>query len=217
MSFKSFKNISSLRTKQKVGTAVTPLPVNFTSSTLQISGQTGSSSYINGTYTTSRSSIYSSSYNDYLAFNGLNTFNTSNDAWVSGNGTYDTTTRICKSNVTTNLMNNTAIKGEWVGINLPYALNLSSYSILARQCDIKNGTNSGPTIWYIVGSNTGVDNSWVQLDYQNISFTFWSDKATPTIFNLSTTPPTSYEYFRIIVNAAAYNSFVGIQQFNLIN
>ena len=108
---------------------MTPLPVKFTSSTLQISGQTGSSSYVNGT---SRSSIYSGAYKDYLAFNGLTSSNASNDAWVSGNQTYDTTTRICKSNVTTILMNNTSIIDEWLGINLPYALTLSSYSILVR-------------------------------------------------------------------------------------
>ena len=138
MSFKSFKNINNLKTKKTViiGTVVTPLPVKFTSSTLQISGQTGSSSYVNGTYTTSRSSIYSGAYNDYLAFNGLTSSNASNDAWVSGNQTYDTT------NVTTILMNKTSIIGEWLGINLPYALTLSSYSILVRGMGSRGGQST---------------------------------------------------------------------------
>ena len=80
---KSFKNISNLRlsrvSKNTTVISITPLPLQFTSSTLTISSYTGNEIYKNGTYNTSSSSMYNVvEFANYLPFN-LNP----PDGWVS--------------------------------------------------------------------------------------------------------------------------------------
>ena len=119
---KSFKNISNLRlsrvSKNTTVTSITPLPLQFTSSTLIISSYTGDEIYKNGTYNISSSSMYNTvDFANYLPFN-LNP----PDGWVSANGSYDVLTSLSTTNVQTTLTNATKIIGEWVGIQLPYSV-----------------------------------------------------------------------------------------------
>ena len=70
---KSFKNISNLRLSKVIKTttitSITPLPLQFTSSTLTISSYTGDEIYKNGTYNISSSSMYNTiDFANYLPF-----------------------------------------------------------------------------------------------------------------------------------------------------
>ena len=77
--------------------------------------------------------------------------------------------------------------------------------------------NTGPTSWSIVGSNTGIDGSWVQLDRQIVPSSSWHLKTILTVFSLTTVPTIAYSYYRIIILIAGTQySYVGIKQFNLI-
>ena len=137
---KSFKNISNLRLSRVIKTttvtSITPLPLQFTSSTLTISSYTGDEIYKNGTYNISSSSVYNAvDFANYLPFN-LNP----PDRWVSQNNSYNIITSLSTTNVRTTLTNSTKIIGEWVGIQLPYSVKISSYELMLRNIDI-----AGPT------------------------------------------------------------------------
>ena len=210
---KSFKNISNLRLsrviKNTIVTSITPLPLQFTSSTLTISSYTGDEIYKNGTYNISSSSMYNTiDFANYLPFN-LNP----PDGWVSANNSYDVLTSLSTTNIQTTLSNTTKIIGEWVGIQLPYSVIISSYELMVRNVDIAGPTkNTGPTIFSLLGSNTGVDGSWIEINNQNISSSVWSANAfIPTRFEITTTIP-SFSYFRLVVtNAGTQYPYLGIK------
>jgi len=87
-----------------------------------------------------------------------------------------------------------SIGGEWVQIQLPYKLQLTTYTLYPRQNLAWNYRY--PTKFYVVGSNDGT--TWYQIDYQTLS-------SAPT----NTTGPITYTintlsrcmYFRLITNA----------------
>ena len=215
---KSFKNISNLRLSRVIKntaiTSITPLPLQFTSSTLTISSYTGDEIYKYDIYNTSSSSTYNIvEFVNYLPFN-LNP----PDGWVSQNNSYDVSTSLSTTNVQTTLTNATKIIGEWVGIQLPYSATISSYEMMVRNVDIAGSTkNTGPTIFSLLGSNTGIDGSWIEINNQNISSSIWSTNVfIPTRFEITTTIP-AFSYFRLVVtNAGTLYPFVGIKQFKLL-
>ena len=215
---KSFKNISNLRLSRVIKntaiTSITPLPLQFTSSTLTISSYTGDEIYKYDIYNTSSSSTYNIvEFVNYLPFN-LNP----PDGWVSQNNSYDVSTSLSTTNVQTTLTNATKIIGEWVGIQLPYSATISSYEMMVRNVDIAGTTkNTGPTIFSLLGSNTGIDGSWIEINNQNISSSIWSTNVfIPTRFEITTTIP-AFSYFRLVVtNAGTLYPFVGIKQFKLL-
>ena len=109
---KSFKNISNLRLSRVIKntaiTSITPLPLQFTSSTLTISSYIGDEIYKHGTYHISSSSMYNTiDFANYLPFN-LNP----PDGWVSANNSYDILTSLSTTNVQTTLSNTTKIIGD---------------------------------------------------------------------------------------------------------
>ena len=215
---KSFKNISNLRlsrvSKNTTVTSITPLPLQFTSSTVTISSYTGDEIYKNGIYNTSSSSMYNVvEFANYLPFN-LNP----PDGWVSGNGSYDVITSLSTTNVQTTLTNATKLIGEWVGIQLPYSVKISSYELMVRNVDIAGPTkNTGPTIFSLLGSNTGIDGSWIEINNQNISTSVWSANVfIPIRFEITTTIP-AFSYFRLVVKNAGFQyPYLGIKQFKLL-
>lgn len=216
---KSLKSISNVKISTIFPTILKPLlPLSslFKSTLLTISGIVGSDAYLNGNYVASSSSNYSTSYMSYLAYNGSVSTGTTGDAWVSGNGSYSTATGQCVSTTKTTLSDTTILSGEWLDLNTPNPILLSSYSLLARNADfVSSMKNTGPTLWYIIASNTGVDGSWVLLDTQTVLSSFWHLKTVPSPFILSPTPTTAYSYYRIVVKTAGTQySYLGIKQFN---
>ena len=200
--------------KNTAVTSITPLPLQFTSSTLTISSYTGDEIYKYDIYNTSSSSTYNIvEFVNYLPFN-LNP----PDGWVSQNNSYDVSTSLSTTNVQTTLTNATKIIGEWVGIQLPYSATISSYEMMVRNVDIAGLTkNTGPTIFSLLGSNTGIDGSWIEINNQNISSSVWSANVLiATRFEITTTIP-AFSYFRLVVrNAGTQYPYLGIKQFKLL-
>ena len=216
---KSFKSISNVKiNKTTIKKNITPLPKLFTSTLLTISGVVGDYSFQNGNYVTSSSSNYNTSYQSYIAFNGSTTSSGSGDAWVSGNNSYSITTGQCVTNISTTLTNGTILIGEWLGLQIPNPLSISSYSIVTRNVDMVSSLkNTGPTVWSIIASNTGVNGSWILLDSQTVSSSLWHLKTVPITFSLLTVPTTTYLYYRIVIKTAGTQySYAGIKQLNFI-
>ena len=69
----------------------------------------------------------------------------------------------------------------------------------------------------LMGSNTGIDGSWLEINDQNISSSVWSANVfSLTRFEITTTIP-SFSYFRLVVkNAVTQYPYVGIKQFKLL-
>ena len=215
----SLKSISYIRVSKMIKSKnITPLPNFFTSTLLTISGVVGDYAFQNGNYVSSSSSDYDANFQSYLAYNGSVTTSNTGDAWVSGNGSYSISTGQCLTTTITTLTDGTTLKGEWLGLKIPNPLIITSYSLVARSIDMVSlNKNTGPTSWSIVGSNTGIDGSWVQLSSQNVTSDLWHLKTVPIVFYLLTVPTIGYSYYRIIILIAGTQySYVGIKQFNLI-
>jgi hypothetical protein len=174
-----------------------PAGGNFGSNTLVISSLTGTSSFMNGTYIASQSSTASS----WSAWRAL--YNNTNDFWhssyqgdgypqmayngaspslyVGGGAGYFWNTKV----------SGVDIPGEWIQIQFPYELQLTSYYLLCRAGFPWN--NRGPKIFYVAGSNDGI--SWTKVDYQNLDAIPSGNSATFTV-----TGGAFYSYFRLIIN-----------------
>ena len=213
----SLKSISNVKNKSLFFKNITPLPDSFTSTTINISNVNGGYTFQNGNYITSSSSNYNSSYQSFLAYNG-NVSVSIGDSWVSMENSYNVVTGECITTTTTTLDNNIVLKGEWLGIKLPNPLIISAYELLVRSVDMMSfNKNTGPTVWSIIASNTGIDGSWVLLDSQTVSSSLWHLKTVPIIFSLIPVPMTPYSYYRIVVQKAGTQySYLGIKQFNLL-
>ena len=140
------------------------------------------------------------------------------DGWVSVNGSYDVSTSLSTTNVQTTLTNATKIIGEWVRIQLPYSVIISSYELMVRNVDIASPTkDTGPTIFSLLGSNTGINGSWIKINNQNISSSLWSANVfIATRFEITTTIP-AFSYYRFVVrNAGTQYPYLEIKQFKLL-
>lgn len=169
--------------------------------TLDVTSYTGSNTYQNGRYIASASSSAGANY-PYNAFDGsLNTIwhcaytginGYSQQPYVLATGLYQGGG---SSYVYATAVNGVgSIAGEWLQIQLPYQLQLTTYSLYPPQITFTWLTRS-PKIFYVVGSNDGV--TWFQVDYQNL--TSFPNDYKPLTYN-ATTNTNAYSYFRIIIN-----------------
>ena len=96
--------------------------------------------------------------------------------------------------------------GEWVQIQLPSAVSLTSYSLQARS----DYYNQSPSAWYIAGSNDGI--TWYQVDNQSGQAS-WSGGL---VIYYSVSAASSYTYYRIVVtNNMSSNSVCCIGEWRL--
>jgi hypothetical protein len=91
----------------------------------------------------------------------------------------------------TTTVSGSSIAGEWLQLQLPMAIVLTSYSMYARFA----WTFRMPYQFVIAGSNDGT--TWTTVNSQN-GINTWSGQ-TPITF--TSTSPTPYSYFRLIVQA----------------
>jgi len=180
---------------------VSATPQAFSSDTLTVTSALNS--FENGTYTASASS-YVSGAEAFYSFNG-----NINDIWhsaYSGNNGYTqfpyNTSGVYQGGGSAPLTYSTTIQsvgsigGEWVQIQLPYKLQLSTYTLYPPQGAGANWATRYPTIYYIVGSTDGT--TWYQVDYRT-----FSGPITPSIGPLTYTTTSNtnyYSYFRLITN-----------------
>ena len=157
---------------------------------------TANTSYLNGTYGAgsyvASASSTGASYPGYTAFNKVlgDTYN----AWASDTLFYNSTgvyTGIFK----TVDINNISYNGDWLQIQLPIAIILTSYSITSRS-SAGAYTFTSPTKWYILASNDGT--IWYIIDNQTqTSSVVWT--AASQIKTYSINNSQNYKYYRIIV------------------
>ena len=134
--------------------------------------------------------------------------------YLNINGSYQGGGRNSASYFTTpinNVGNKNDVNGEWLQIQLPEPVRLSSYSILVPSQ--QGNVNFFPEKFILAGSNDG--NSWTYIDFQDIkSQNYHLSDRKPISFDLNTIEP--YNYYRlIIIKMPNNNTIVRINQFSL--
>jgi hypothetical protein len=216
------------------------IPINtgekFTDNTLTINKENKTRKFI-----VTSSSFFSDPYKPFKAFNGTtdnnifwqsNTYPNPNNPepiitkpkipnpytqspYVSDDGSYQGGGRnngyYFSTNINNANSNNSISNGEWIQIQLPSPILLTTYGILtpSQQGDL----NYFPQKFTLAGSHDG--NTWNFIDYQNINNNNYNCKdRKPIPFKVTNTTP--YNYFRLIINKLPNNNtIVKINQFNL--
>ena len=161
-----------------------------------------------GTYTCSESS-YENDSKAYRMFNGFQPY----DYW-SSSSTYDAYGNYIGSVITNVITVVGGIPGEWVQIQLPYQLQITSYSLWPRLDN--DWTQAYPANFYLVGSNDGV--TWYNIDNRvlttanfgdsfvytdNVGENFRFNPPNSGILSFSVTNIAFYSYIRLIINKVA--------------
>ena len=164
------------------------------------------SGYGQGTYVASASSELNSTNQSWYAFDQNSgtlwgSFGTVSTPYSVSTGIY------AGSNVTVDVTGS-SYSGEWVQIQMPSSIVLSSYSIQSRS---DSGAASSPSTWVILGSRDGVN--WFLVDRRgNIT---WSTSQTQTF---STNSAQAFTYFRCstqIIQTGSSQTIVTIAQWTL--
>jgi hypothetical protein len=161
---------------------------------------TNSNQIING-----QSYIYSANYNNSIAYRVFNNSDLTN-TWTGTPGIYDTEGVYKGGDKTTAYTNtNTVIaantyKGDWIQIEMPDFIQLSSYTIIPGTYPDKNA----PSVFHIAGSKNG--NTWYDLDIQYYT---WLPTSGPTSFKIQDSSTVgTYKYFRLIISKIGVNTTV---------
>lgn len=218
--FQTTSNLLSTVTTSNINNAIATTEINTpfftTSDTLILS----TLDYRSGKYTASASSTYPSvsSYVPYKSFIGttLNYVGWVSDGTVN-NTSYTPSTGLYAGTTKTNISGSgtiTYISGEWLGLQLPYSLIITKYTLLPRS--LPTGTNdfSIPQIWYIIASSDNTN--WYIVDYQSVTISNYTALQTYTI----TGQTTAYSYFRIVIlnklpGGGGTNKWTSITQWNI--
>jgi hypothetical protein len=141
-------------------------------------------------YTASASSEYSTGYQAWKLFD--NGSNLESDSWEQGGASYSTSTGYLTSPGTEPTTN--GIAGQWVQLELPYTILLSSWSLRPiKHNSLTNvGRDRAPQDGYLFGSTDG--STWSVVENWT-DRTSWADGETLT-FNVTTS--TYYKYFRLV-------------------
>jgi hypothetical protein len=135
-------------------------PVALTSDTTTLSARP----YGNGTYTLTSTS--------HDAGQGLERFRcfdkSASSYWSAGLNNYNTTTGTWKGSTTGVYIVPGIGTGDWIRINMPQAITLTSYSIQGRQ--LNNAEGQSPATWIVAGWN---GTSWDILDNQSTPKAQW--------------------------------------------
>ena len=195
-----------MSTTPRIGSYATQVypPAALTSNTTTLTGQ----AYANGTYIVSASSVISVNY-PYLAFDKSTvggSFWGSTDVY-NASGVYT-------GSVSTVDINSVSYPGEWLQIQLPYAIILQSYSFTGYV----TSPNYAPGTFYILGSKEG--DIIRRAEVQEIKRVYWtlldSQVNTANTASYSITPTNSYKYFRIVSKTiATAKTAVTIAEWNL--
>jgi hypothetical protein len=158
-----------------------------------------------GTYVANTSTVYNGSLVGWKAFSQL--YNT-NGVWASVTGGYSSSSPYTYTgSVSTTDSSANSYGGEWIQLQTPNSIILRSYTI-------SNGADSGavggqsPTKWWVLGSTTGLNGSWVLIDTQ--TGITWSGALCQTK-TFTTSQTSSYTYFRVVINQVS-GYVVGVVQ-----
>lgn len=171
-----------------------------------------SGTFADGTYIASASSVADNSP-DY-AFNKLPTSDsdtTTNDRWASG-ATYNSSTGAYTGAISTTYyvtkgaQNTVAYSGEWLQLQMPVSIVLTSYSISTE----RTISNRGPKNMIVLGSNDGTN--WYLLDTET-NITGYSGN-TAKQFTVSSNT-TLYSYYRLCIGANNNNANTAVGEWKL--
>lgn len=155
--------------------------------------------YGNGLYITSASTITSASEADWEAFNHNN--NTATDIWTP-TSTYNGTNN-AYAGQTSSLISGIVYKGDWLQIQLPESIVLSSYFIYTKS----DALTRGPKDFYIAASNDGI--TWILIDSRT-SVTGYTTTGKQFLIHPSTVQQFSslngFTYYRIVITSAGSNT-----------
>ena len=164
-------------------------PVVMSSYATTVSGYT----YGNGTYITSASSEYGNTTPAWYAFNKANTID--GTGWMSVSN-YNTTSG-AYTGATSTTVSGVAYTGEWLQIQFPSAVSLSSYVVrsIGYAVGYSNAFTRTPNTWVLAGSSDGT--TWFNVDSRvNQQYTGYQQSST---LSLSYTPA-AFAYYRLIVS-----------------
>jgi len=170
---------------------------------------TANSCYLNGaygqgTYVATASSIYTNTLMPYFAFDN---YSSNNSPWASAVNTYNSSTGAYLGTVTTQDIYGNSYTGEWLQLQLPVPIILSSYSLQAQ-----SGTNKNmPASFNILASKDGVN--WQLISSK--SGQTWSAVGVINTYTLSHS--SAFAYYRIVgysVSSSTDGSFA-IDQWTL--
>lgn len=150
------------------------------------------------TYIASASSYWDSGYLPYRAFD----YSTTTVWHTQQTATYNAGAYI---GAFTTTVSSVSRAGEWVQLQYPSAVTITSYEIQSR--DGQNST--APTAWWIAGSNDG--SAWTLVDTRT-GITWQTNLQTITFIPAT---PGTYSYYRIIINAVYGANYASITAFNI--
>jgi hypothetical protein len=179
------------------------IPTIFTNNNLTINSETGNNSYKNGNYIVSVSSANTINNDGYNLFR-----NQTITSWMS-NSLYEPQTGIYKGRTYTGYAGGSILFGEYVQIQLPFNLKLTSYTLL----NALNSSSKYPQTFYILGSVDGF--TWYLLDNKNlnnypIDSTLLTNNVNSNIF---------CSYFRLVITKLkggdANSNYINLLQWNI--
>jgi hypothetical protein len=154
------------------------------------SANLSTAAYGRGTYVASASTTWDVNWPPNRAFRKNETTRV---GWMSQNR-YDTAGAYTGTETTN--VNGVGVTGEWLQIQFPAAVQLSSYSISTHSL------NNCPRAFQLVASISGADNTWVLLDTQ--SNLTWDSNLTPKVYQINA--QAAFSYFRIITTETVGNT-----------
>lgn len=160
-------------------------PLSFPPAAMTSYATSLSAGYGQGTYVASASSEYSGYGAAWQAFDKTN--GAGNNTWASAQ-TYNTTTGVYTGSVVTVDINGNSYSGEWLQIQLPVSIILSSFTSTPQT----NVSVNSPYNFVILGSRDGIN--WF-LVFRISNYTSWV-AATPVTF--SVTSSQAFNYFRLV-------------------
>jgi hypothetical protein len=148
-----------------------------------------------GSYVANCSSFYSGSGTEqpWRCFDK----NNNNSWWTTSAGVYSLSTGIYVGTAVSTTISGSAYYGEWISIQMPFAIILTSYTIY----NASSAPTRSPNSFKIAGSNDGT--TWTLVDTQT-GQTSWYNTATSLTFKPST-QTTAYSYYRLCVNQTNAN------------
>jgi hypothetical protein len=167
----------------------------------------GGQSYGNGNYITSSSSTDTILGTDapWCAFNRNTGGAGTNSIWNANGNFYSWISPYPYNKSppnTTSIYGIGLVGGEWLQIQLPVAIILTSYTLQVRSDGYYSA--QAPGQWYIVGSNDG--STWYNI--QQTTSTSWAASSQVNTFTVTNSTPTPYSYYRIVITNG-YSSGTG--------
>ena len=160
-----------------------PKPLNTATYVTNINN----SSYGNGTYIVSASVERGGPGTSANAFSGTGSYSSVSDFWQINPFPTNTTTLVSGKNII----------GEWLQLQLPYAITITKYSTFFGSINVVGQ-------WIIAGSNDG--NNWTLLDSQNPNGSGFNKSMYFNTLSFNINSTNAYNYYRFIfMNTYIYN------------